>query len=919
MNSKNILVFILLITFPVCLQGQYQKELAAIISSVEETSVKQQQLDSFFNFNKHYIPQIALADCYHDYGYKWYYKRWAKEYKQNLLDSSLLYTEKAAKIKRVLVDTDKVSLKKTLYNLGNMYSKKNDFFGAVSIFNELIEIKPIDSKTLSGYRALGNSYAKIGDFDKALNIIDYAIMITNNDTIYREKLIQNYLKRADIYSLKGRKEYSLQIQLDLQKVDSILEISQFEKAKYQKQIYQIEGNRLLKTKNYVEAIPYFIKVLNELYSKDSINKAIVYNSLGNSYLHLMDKNKAHFNLEKSISYNSKFTPAYENKGDIYIANQEYKAGMLEYQNAINYSISGSFKLQFDDTINKEALELTVNKYDLLHHLIQKANGWVKYYHFDNNQNHLLQALETFKMADQLVDIIRFESTEYKSKLFWREKGAALYMKAVETCYLLQKPKAAYYFLEKNKALLLLEDITNEQAKENAKLPDHIAQQEYEFKQRIYLSENELNISKNKSKDTIQQLKDKIYKEKRTYEKFVDSIAHAYPEYAENKKKIKVLPYSKFKANYISDQEIVLQYILNKNQGYGLLTTTNESVFFEIDDVEGLQENILTLGKQSSQWFKNKEQLTAYHTNANSIFKQILPQQVYELSIGKKLTVLPDYTLQNISFDALPTATKHHSYFIKDAEIRYAYSMSYLDSKSQIKYTPEYPFMGFAPVTFPKQELGDLTLSKEEVISISDLLKGNILIEENATTSNFRDTISQFKVIHLSTHADISDIENPWIAFSDKKLSLNEIYATKNQSDMVVLSACKTSLGEVKEGEGVMSLARGFFYSGAKSVVSSLWSANDKSNQELMVAFYKGLDEGLPKSTALRDAKLSYINTHQGSELSPFYWGSLILIGDNTPISFSQNLFGRYWIIGLFVIGCISIGIFNIRKKKGRFF
>ncbi|WP_158250454.1 CHAT domain-containing protein [Aquimarina sp. I32.4] len=83
-----------------------------------------------------------------------------------------------------------------------------------------------------------------------------------------------------------------------------------------------------------------------------------------------------------------------------------------------------------------------------------------------------------------------------------------------------------------------------------------------------------------------------------------------------------------------------------------------------------------------------------------------------------------------------------------------------------------------------------------------------------------------------------------------------------------------------------SLARDFFYSGAKSVVSSLWAANDKSNQELMIDFYKGLDQGMTKSTALRNAKLKYIQTHKGSELSPFYWGALVLIGDHKQISLS---------------------------------
>ena len=172
-----------------------------------------------------------------------------------------------------------------------------------------------------------------------------------------------------------------------------------------------------------------------------------------------------------------------------------------------------------------------------------------------------------------------------------------------------------------------------------------------------------------------------------------------------------------------------------------------------------------------------------------------------------------------------------------------------------------------------------------------------------------------QIIHLSTHADIGDGADPWIACKDSKISLHEIYATQNQSDMVVLSACKTSLGALKKGEGVMSLARGFFHSGTKSVVSSLWSANDKSNQKILIDFYKGLQQGLSKSTALRNAKLTYLQTHHGSELSPFYWGSLILIGNSSNITISRELHHTYKWIGLFIILIISVSIFYVRLKK----
>ncbi|MBQ0739829.1 hypothetical protein J9332_36615, partial [Aquimarina celericrescens] len=160
--------------------------------------------------------------------------------------------------------------------------------------------------------------------------------------------------------------------------------------------------------------------------------------------------------------------------------------------------------------------------------------------------------------------------------------------------------------------------------------------------------NELNSSQKQPKDSIQIIKDKVYKNKRLYEQFVDSISKIYPEHAVNKKKITVLPHYTFTTKYILEDEVVLQYILDKDHGYGLLTSSNKSIFFEIKDVPVLIEDIKLLRKQSSQWFVHQEQVTAYQKNANSIFQKLIPPSVHTLVKGKKITIVPDYTLQQIS-------------------------------------------------------------------------------------------------------------------------------------------------------------------------------------------------------------------------------------------------------------------------------
>ncbi|MCB0376445.1 MAG: CHAT domain-containing protein, partial [Sinomicrobium sp.] len=172
-------------------------------------------------------------------------------------------------------------------------------------------------------------------------------------------------------------------------------------------------------------------------------------------------------------------------------------------------------------------------------------------------------------------------------------------------------------------------------------------------------------------------------------------------------------------------------------------------------------------------------------------------------------------------------------------------------------------------------------------------------------------VFDYKIIHLATHADVGEDTRPWIAFRDDKLSLEELYATKNQAELVVLSACNTSQGELRTGEGLMSLARGFFSSGTQSVVATLWNANDRSTEAIMVDFYKQLKKGRTRDEALQYAKQQYLRSRSGSARSPYYWSSIILIGDagqlDAPVTGIPNyyiiigtglvlLFAGFWVI-----------------------
>lgn len=95
------------------------------------------------------------------------------------------------------------------------------------------------------------------------------------------------------------------------------------------------------------------------------------------------------------------------------------------------------------------------------------------------------------------------------------------------------------------------------------------------------------------------------------------------------------------------------------------------------------------------------------------------------------------------------------------------------------------------------------------------------------------------------------------------------------TELVVLSACETGLGQVQVGEGVFGLRRAFMLAGAKTLVMSLWKVPDAQTQTLMVEFYQGLLTGTPRAEALRQAQLALKKEYP----EPFYWGAFICQGN----------------------------------------
>jgi len=101
------------------------------------------------------------------------------------------------------------------------------------------------------------------------------------------------------------------------------------------------------------------------------------------------------------------------------------------------------------------------------------------------------------------------------------------------------------------------------------------------------------------------------------------------------------------------------------------------------------------------------------------------------------------------------------------------------------------------------------------------------------------------------------------------------------TELVVLSACETGLGDIHATEGVYGLRRTFLLAGAQTLITSLWSVPDLATRTLMIELYQQILAGQPRSDALRSAQRSIRGNPQTRH--PFYWGAFICVGQTGPI------------------------------------
>ncbi|MEM9858197.1 MAG: CHAT domain-containing protein, partial [Bacteroidota bacterium] len=352
------------------------------------------------------------------------------------------------------------------------------------------------------------------------------------------------------------------------------------------------------------------------------------------------------------------------------------------------------------------------------------------------------------------------------------------------------------------------------------------------------------------------------------------------------------------------RSVALEFIVTKDETFYLKMTKSNTDFGKISIGEDSLRVQLTRFKQLLSETKNDnvDFEVAYQKYSEWIYTNFISKAIDHKEYSK-LLMLVDGPWESVPLDLLKIGTLDNSkYLLENISISYAYSFDQLfqawNSHNTIKYKSE--LVSFAPSGFGVQDSltysefrdleVDLRWNKDEANKLAKTMNGRAVVDYAATETNFKKTLDS-RIVHLATHA-FFDLNNPMysrLVFSkndstdDGYLFAGELYNMDLNAEMAVLSACNSGTAKDLRGEGGISLANAFMYAGVPSVVMSKWQVDDQSTSQLMQYFYENLKKGMTKSEALRQAKLTFLETAPPEKQHPFYWGAFVVIGDDSPL------------------------------------
>ena len=840
--------------------------------------------------------------------------KWAAKHytTQGMLDSVITRAKMALEIREKLWrDSPTVDLGKSYHNLGTFLKFKGEFKSAKEYLNEAVGVFTTlkHDRILRSLLELGKIYRQEGDYISAEEYFQLVIELaekSKNDGKIRSAVVD----LGSVYVDAHRDSDAID---HLVKYSDYFNIDDIRNKDINGKYYNNLASAYVRKNEYDRAVETYQKA--SLIDKSNLKtQSKIYSNLALTYRLKENYSQCSIALKEAerLAYESNLPTvmSFSHKGwaKYYEALSQNDKALDEYQKAIGHMLPSFTPTDASSNPGLDDLSFVVDKIILLTYLTDKVKVLIE---MDKSGNRK-EILELFKLGDQLIDDMRSEQFIYGAKLYWRSAVFPFYEEAIKYCtYEKAYYEDAFFFFEKSKSVLLLEGYTfNESI---LKISDAHMKRYSELK-------DELTATKSKQGEKNVE---EIVNSQRNFELLLDSLYQLYPDLFGNLNKQFVTSLSDFKNEVVKDSStLFIHYFYGGENVYAL-------------GMDGINQNLVNLGPTAKldslieglkNFFYHPAQIDnnfkAYKEISNQVFRHLLTPLVEENH--RDLVIFPDGPIATIPFESLIASlamNEEITYVIEQRVVRYAFSGSMLSNLQEEEYLGPYDVVTFVPLS-ESEELKDVTFSGLDEFDFDLAKKNGLKIQSFEGKKASKERLFSFDhrlpILHFSSHGMADEGGTPKILLSNSELSLPELFASSLPADMVFLSACRTHMGENAFGEGVQSLARGFTFAGAKSVVSSLWNVVANPNSKIVGLFYKNLSEGQDKHLALHNAKLSYLKNPDVPlfEKSPYYWAGLVYYGESDRIIKASHNRGNksvWWVLAAILV---AIGAWFSRKRFG---
>lgn len=921
-NMKYISLIIIqlfiapLLVFPQSSPPNFKDHVDKVLSLTEDETVELEDIS--FQIDEYLAKNPLLFDRKSDRLFYYFYT--AARIKQRLNKDIYRCAEQALKLAEDLQIVNK-EVAEINYWIGSKRSDERNILIAETYLLNALNISKssenLDSIFVADvYYKLGLNHIYSGNSEKAIDML--------NSALYRYESLESVDKRdiISIYDGIGITYYNVgdhekAIEYYLLALKLIQEEDNQDKfSALLGDVYNHMGSAFIKVGLYDNALEYNFKALKLRQQQNKGPNNLVSDSFDGIGRIYRKKNEP----EKALLYFLKSLPLKK-----------------EYYQGDHADIAYSHFLMGHVHFDKEDYNLAIQSYSKCMSILERVStkkyrlyidAYIKLANTYKADASLVKALQTYEEVIELKNTVRREFQNTNSSLSslnalgTTEEALAITYELFEKNQDVGYLERAFKILEENQAARLLDALHATAVNSFGDIPDEQLSLGDSLKNKITRAEINWFEANKAKKDSITSQKSHqvLLDAKEQWYEYKKNIKREYPDYFDLQLNPEIASLNTFQTSIVDDEQLIVEYFVGKKHIYIFALSNSEVEFrqvpldFPLNDWVDKLRNYISYASGSYNGFREKEieKLNNEYLNVshNLYQKLILPIDSSMLK-SKSLIIIPDKLLGYIPFDILLSKRpkkfigfRSLDYLLVNHSISYAYSANLLYRMS-LKFTSTVKnLIAFSPNLDDLQRdsteealFEKLKYSEEELDAIGRLFPAKLVKGKSANVDSFKKLSSNYSIIHLSTHGKADDRlgDYCYLAFSPTShdqsnyaLYVKDLYNLKLSAEMVVLSACETGIGELREGEGIMSLGRGFTYAGAKSIISTLWSVNDRSTMEIMNSFYSYLKDGLQKDEALRNAKLDYLN--KTVRPNPAYWAGFTATGDMSAFSFKTNLF-----------------------------